>query len=119
MLTTASGQVGFFDDQRAPAAPGDRLGGGRLRDPQQDGQAVAPQPIDHGRHPIRPGLSGCEGRVAADPAERRGRREPVHATDDLATILETLAPGDRVSVRVRRADGSQATLQVRLGEWRG
>jgi hypothetical protein len=32
-----------------PAAPGDRLGGGRLRDPEQDGQAVAPQLIDHGR----------------------------------------------------------------------
>ena len=55
----------------------------------------------------------------ADPAERRGRREPVHATDDVATILETLTPGGRVSVRVRRADRSPATLQVRLGEWRG
>jgi hypothetical protein len=37
-------------DQRAPAAPGDRLGGGhRLRDPEQDEQAVAPQLIDHGK----------------------------------------------------------------------
>ena len=26
---------------------------------------------------------------------------------------------DQIAVRVRRADGSQATLQVRLGEWRG
>jgi putative serine protease PepD len=60
------------------------------------------------------------------PADRAGMRrgdtilsvdgKPVRSTDDLATILATLKPGQRVPVGVRRPNGEETTLQVRLGE---
>jgi putative serine protease PepD len=45
--------------------------------------------------------------------------KPVRSTDDVATILAEHKPGDTVPVEVRHADGSKATLQVKLGEARG
>jgi S1-C subfamily serine protease len=45
--------------------------------------------------------------------------KPLLTTDDLATILATLQPGQTVPVKVRHADGREATLQVKLGEISG
>jgi S1-C subfamily serine protease len=45
--------------------------------------------------------------------------KPVQSTDDVAAILAEHKPGDTVPVEVRRADGSKATVQVKLGEAKG
>jgi putative serine protease PepD len=41
---------------------------------------------------------------------------PTPTTDDLAGVLATLRPGQRVPVRVLRPDGSRTTLTVALGD---
>ena len=68
-------------------------------------------------------VAGVErGGPAASAGLRRGdvivsvAGKPVQTADDLATVLASLRPGQRVPVRVRRADGSEATVQVRLAE---
>lgn len=43
----------------------------------------------------------------------------ISTTDDVATALANLAPGDKVTVSVTHQDGSQATVAVTLGELPG
>jgi S1-C subfamily serine protease len=45
--------------------------------------------------------------------------KPIVSTDDLATVLATLRPGQTVSVGVVRSDGTRATLRIRLGQTPG
>ena len=63
------------------------------------------------------------------PAERAGIAQgdvitavddrPTPNPDDLAEVLATLAPGDVAPVTITRPDGSQATVEVTLGEYPG
>ena len=41
---------------------------------------------------------------------------PIRSADELVTLLAGHKPGDKVRVAVRRATGSEATLDVTLGE---
>jgi S1-C subfamily serine protease len=41
---------------------------------------------------------------------------PVGSVDELATVLSDQKPGDRVPVKVRRQDGTTATVTVPLGQ---
>jgi S1-C subfamily serine protease len=68
-------------------------------------------------------VAGVEaGGPAARAGLRRGDRivavdhRPVLTTDDLATVLATLKPGQRVAIEVVRADGRKASVEVRLGQ---
>jgi len=67
--------------------------------------------------------------VAGGPAARAGIHagdvivsiagKPTSSTTGLSEVLATLKPGQRVSVRIVRQDGTKATVQVTLGELPG
>ena len=67
--------------------------------------------------------------IAAGPAARAGLRagdvivsiagKPTSSATGLSEVLATLRPGQRVAVKIVRQDGSEATLQVTLGELPG
>jgi putative serine protease PepD len=64
---------------------------------------------------VEPGGAAARAGIQAGDVITGIAGQDTATTDDLTNVLQTLQPGQRVSVQVARADGTQATLQVTLG----
>jgi S1-C subfamily serine protease len=80
------------------------------------------------------GLGAAPGALVAavqpdGPAARAGivpgdaiisiNHQPINTPDDVATALASLSPGQIVPMQIVRQDGSQVTVQVKLGQFPG
>ena len=73
------------------------------------------QPAGVGIVAVRSGGAAAHAGLKAGDVITAVDNQPTPTTQAIATVLANLRPGQRVPVKVTRADGSSATVQVTLG----
>jgi hypothetical protein len=67
----------------------------------------------------REGQPGREGRRPARRGDPRRGWHPIASAEDLATVLATMRPGQRVKLELGEQSGGRRTVTVQLGELPG
>jgi S1-C subfamily serine protease len=142
LVTTAGSVVGIPTLAATNPEAGGPAPGIGLAISGNTAKRVASQLVEHGRvvstdrawmgvelRPLPGGGVLIVALVRGGPADKAGLHpgdviesiggQPALTVDDVAIAIAEHKPGDSVSVKVRRQDGSQATVDVKLGELPG
>jgi S1-C subfamily serine protease len=68
---------------------------------------------------VQPGGPAAKAGIVAGDAIISIGHQSISTPDDIAAALASLSPGQTVPVQLVRQDGSQATVQVKLGQYPG